>query len=28
LQFLCTQKVSHVTILYLGKTIDIKAITK
>jgi hypothetical protein len=24
LQFLCLQKVSHVILLYLGKTIDIK----
>jgi hypothetical protein len=28
MQFLCSQKLSHVTHLYLGKTIDIKLITK
>jgi hypothetical protein len=27
-QFLCSQKVSHVTHLYLGRTIDIKLRTK
>jgi hypothetical protein len=28
LSFLCSQKLSHVTSLYLGKTIDIKLKTK
>jgi hypothetical protein len=28
LEFLCKQKLSHVTILHLGKKIDIKAWTK
>jgi hypothetical protein len=28
IQFLCSQKLSHVTVLSMGKTIDIKAITK
>jgi hypothetical protein len=28
MQFLCSQELSHVTYLYLGKTIDIKLITK
>jgi hypothetical protein len=28
MQFLCSRKLSHVTDMKLGKTIDIKAITK